>query len=309
VAAVSRLLFAVVFATLAAPACAAAPEKEGDDPIVAGGGAQSSVLPDAIATIEVNPETGGRVARIGPSRYALSGERVTELETGRRYKLSLASTREERQGGFEVRRLVDFSRVIKLVGTLSDDVQDVAVMHLRSLHAKSYAIYGETVGSYKDIRATLPAHDYTKTLFTVSAVPPVGGHEARQDRNGSARWEWLDYAPIARYKCAQSDSPGTRLDLVDVKPDDSLLDGFIAQPLGGREVRYGAHAACTRDGAAYTCALDSVGTAWGTTRFVPGAGEAGRFDLVVERADAARTKLKFGCETVTAASLIPLSED
>lgn len=266
-----------------------------------GSGAQSAVLPDAIATIEANPETGKRVARIGPSRYALIGDRAGELESGRRYKLSLATVPGfAREDGFELRRVVELSRVLTIVGTLSDDVRDASVMHLRSVRSKSYALYGDAVGAYKDIRSSLPAHDYTKTLFKLSAV---------RDNGAGARWQWLDYTPVARYECAQKDAPGTRLDLVDVKPDDSLLDGFIAQPVGGREVRYGAHAACTRDGAAYTCALDSVGDAWGTSRFLPGAGEGGKFELVVERTDEARTKIAFACATITAASVTALCED
>jgi hypothetical protein len=286
---------ALVLAGLVAPACAST--EQGED-VSQGAGAQRAAVPDVIAIIEADPGSGGRIARVGPSRFELVGERVAELEIGRRYKISLATTAEPRpSGSYEVRRVVDFSRVITLIGTLSDDAQDAAVMHLRSLHAKSYALYGATVGSYKEIRAALPAHDYAKTHFRASAV---------QDRGENARWEWLDYAPLARYKCAQTDSPGTHLDLVDVKPDASLLDGFIVMPLGGREVRYSAHAACKREGAAYACALDSVGSPWGTTRFIPGAEW---FDLVVERNDAERTKMEFGCETVTAESLAPLSED
>ena len=290
---------ALVLASVAAPGCATAGQQEED--VAAGDGAQSATLPDAIATIEADPTGGDRLARIGPSRYALKGDRVGELAIGRRYKVSLASTREPRRGDFEVRLLLDLRPVIKLIGTLSDDVQDPAVMHFRSLHDKSYALYGDTVGGYKDIRGGLPDHDYAKTLFAVNAVHDLGGSV------DGGRWEWLEYTPMARYKCAQSDSAGTHLDLVDVKPDDSLLDGFITTPLGGREVRYGAHAVCTRDGGGYACALDSVGNPWGTARFLPASG--GRFDLTVERADAAHTKIAFGCDTVAAASLTAQSED
>lgn len=291
----------LVVAGVAGPGCATA---GGADDVGETGGAQSGVLPDAIATIEANPEGGAPLARVGPSRWALIGDRVGELEVGRRYKLSLTTSTEPRRGAFEVRRLKDLSRVVRLIGTLSDDVRDSAVMHIRSLHGKSYALYGDTVSGYKDVRVTLPNHDYAKTLFAVNAVADLGPPRYAM----GSRYQWLDYTPVPRYKCAQSDSAETHLDLVDVKPDDSLLDGFITMPMGGREVRYGAHAECTRDGEAYACAFDSVGSAWGATRFTPAAGGA-RFDLSVERTDEAKTKVAFGCETVTPASMLAASED
>jgi len=287
---------ALVLAGLAAAGCAKAGTEEVVDE---GDGAQSPGLPDAIATIEASPTTPGeKLARIGPSRYALMGDRASELTVGRRYKLTLRLTHEPKHDAFEVRQILDLKPVIKLVGTLSDDAQDAAVMHFQSLHAKSYALVGDTVGGYKDIRANLPDHDYTKTLFVVHAV---------QNSGVDARWEWLDYTLVPRYKCTQKSSAGTHLDLVDVKPDDSLLDGFITMPLGGHEVRYGAHAVCNREGTAYACTLDSVGNAWGKTRFTPAA--TGPFDLTVERTDAAATKVAFGCDTVAPASLVTQSED
>lgn len=294
---VRSLAVALVVTAAGASGCAAS---GGGDEAEATGAAQSGVQPDAIATIEANPEGGGPLARVGPSRWALVGEHVAELEIGRRYKVSLATTTEPRSGAFEVRRLVAFSRVVRLVGTLSDDAQDPAVMRLESLHGKTYALYGDTVTGYRDVRVNLPNHDYSKTLFTVNAVADLGGA-------AGSRWQWLDYTPVARYKCTQSDAAQTHLDLVDVKPDESLLDGFITTPLGGREVRYGAHAECKRDGAAYACAFDSVGSPWGAARFTP-AGDA-RFEVTVERADEAKTKIAFGCETVTRASATALSED
>lgn len=295
-------LFATAALACALGVPALACNDAGDEELVDdGAGAQSAPLPDVIATIETSPESGKRLARVGASRYVLTGDGAAALENARRYRLSLSTVPgAAREDGFEVRRVVDSSRVITIVGTLSDDVLDASTMHLRSVRSKSYAIYGGTVDAYKEVRTSLPAHDYTKTLFKVSVV---------QDHAPSTRWQWLDYAPVPRYSCTQSDAVGTRLDLVDVKPDDSLLDGFIVQPIGGREVRYGAHAECSSDGAAYTCALDSIGTAWGTTRFVPGAGENGVFDLVIERADDAHTKIPFSCATVTTASVIPNSED
>jgi hypothetical protein len=272
-----------------------------DDGSEATEGAQSTVLPDALATVEANPQGPGVVAHVGPSRFVLSGDRVGELEVGKRYKLSLATTTDPKVGDFEVRRLVDFSRVLRLVGTLSDDAQDVAVMHIQTLHAKSYALYGDTVGGYKDIRASLPTHDYSKTLFTVNAVADIGGGAA-------ARWQWLDYTPVARYACQQSDARETHLDLVDVKPDQSLLDGFITTSLGGREQRVGAHAECKRDGDAFACTFDSVGTPWGTARFVRGAANAA-FTLTLERADQAKTKVTFACDTTTVEKVSAQSED
>src|SRR5690606_29060698 len=97
-------------------------------------------------------------------------------------------------------------------------------------------------------------------------------------------------------------------DLVSVRPDDGLLDGFIATDIG-RESLMGAHAACTRDGAAYVCTLDNVNGSWGSARFVPGTGDGAKFDLVVERSDEAHTQLTFGCETTDRALLKSESED
>ena len=268
------------------------------------GAAQSSVLPPVIATIEANPQGGDpsvRLAHVGSSRWALTGDRVKELALGRRYSLSLETTTEPKVGAFEVRRLVDLSPVQRLVGTLADGAQD-AVMELRSVHSKSYTLHGDVVASYKEVRAALPRHDYAKTLFAVNAVADLGG-------GAGARWQWLDYAPVPRYQCVQRDSAGTHLDLVDVQPDASLLDGFITQPLGGREVKYGAHAECTHrasDAAnAYACAFDAVGAAWGSATFVAGAA----FEVDVERADEARTKVVFGCAGVVVGEGVAASED
>ena len=295
-----RILGAIALVLASVAGCGTPREEgeEGEEDVAEGDGAQSAVLPDEIASIESSPNPTERFVKIGPTHVAVIGERVGELTVGRRYSLSLRPTREPKHEGLEVRMLLDLRPVLKLIGTLSDDARDATVMHLQSLHAKSYALVGDTVGGYKDIRANLPTHDYTATLFTVNAVQKGGG---------DTRWEWLDYTLVPRYECTQKTSASTHLDLVDVKPDASMLDGFISMPLGGREVRYGAHAACTREGPGYACALDSVGKAWGKTHFTPAA--SGPFELMVERTDAAATKLPFACETVAAASLVTQSED
>ncbi len=281
-------------AVVAAAGCATSPE---GDPGAEASGAQIAVLPAAIATIEGEPAAGRAIARIGPTRYALVGDRVGELRAGQRYKLTLQATQLERRDTLEVRRLVELSRVTRLVGTLADDVNDNGAMQLRSVHAKSYTLYGDTTATYKEIRAALPKHDYTKTLFAVNVV---------QDRGVGARWEWLEYTPVPRFVCTQANTPGTRLELVDVQPDATLLDGFVTTPISGREAVIGPHATCASQGPAYACELDAVGTPWGSARFVPADG---RFDLVVTRTDEAQAKVMFSCEKLTRDATAAHSED
>lgn len=283
----------------AASGCVSSGEEVGGEAV----GAQTAVLPAALASIEGDPTTGSAIARIGPTRFALIGARVIELRAGQRYKLSLAATGAAKKDGLEVRRLVELSRVIRLVGTLSDDATDASMMQLRSVHAKTYALYGDSATAYKEIRATLPSHDYAKTLFTVNVVQDLGGNTGA---TGSTRWEWLDYAPLPLYTCTQADQPGTHLDLVDVRPDASLLDGFVTTPIGGREARVGAHATCSSEGPAYVCELDSVGTPWGSARFVPADGH---FEVVVDRRDDAKTRVMFSCATTKRDDSAVASED
>lgn len=287
------LFVGAVAIAVATAGCAASPDGDAGQ----AAGAQVAVLPPAVASIEGDPVAGQAVARIGPTRYALIGDRIAELRGGQRYKLTLGVTTVAKRDGLEVRRLLELSRVVRLVGTLVDDVNDHAAMQLRSVHAKSYALYGDTAATYKEIRATLPKHDYTKTLFAVNAV---------QDRGGSTRWEWLDYVPVPLFVCTQADSPGIHLDLVDVQPDASLLDGFVTTPISGQEAVVGARATCAREGTAYACDLDAVGTPWGSARFVP---TDAHFDVVVTRTDDAKTRVTFACTKLTRESAAIASED
>jgi len=267
-----------------------------EEEVVPEGGtsAQNGTLPDEIGTFRHEGATP--VVVLGRTTFAITGDRVAELQDGRRYKLSLARA-EGQVDGFNVRRLVDFWKVRKLVGTLADDVQDPSVVHLRSLHEKGYVLTGDSVGAYRETRAGLPSHDYTKTFFRVNAV---------EERGSSIRFEWLDYEPVPLYRCAEKTSPQVHLDLINVRPDDSILDGFVATDLG-HESQLGAHAECQRDGAAYTCALDDLSGKWGTSRFVPTL--AGSFDLVIERSDTARTRVSFACSNIDRAALTNESED
>lgn len=255
------------------------------------------VLEEPVATFAVGSMPGTGFAQVGRNRVALIGDRVQELQDGQRYKLVLR-VEEGQLDGAPVRTLLDYRKVIHLVGTLTDDDRDPAILHLRSLNERGYPLMGEAVASYKEVRAALPAHDYTRTLFRIDAV----------QRRDATIYEWLDYAPVAVYRCTDRSAPSVHLDLISVRPDDALLDGFIATQLGN-ESRMGARAVCTRDGAAYTCALENVNGIWGAARFVPGAGDAGHFDLVIDRTDDAHTKLSFACDTTDRASLSSESDD
>jgi hypothetical protein len=281
----------LLLACLAAAGCGkGAPADDGAEE---GAAAQNGTLPDEVGTFRHEGQTP--VVVIGHVTFAVVGDRVGELQDGKRYMLSLA--REEGQvEGFNVRKLVDFRKVQKLLGTLADDAQDPALAQLRSLHDRSYVLTGESVAAFKETRAGLPTHDYAKTLFRVNVVAEL---------RGSSRYVWLDYEPVPLYGCKESDAPHVHLDLVNVKPDDSLLDGFVATQMGP-EAQLGAHAECTRDGAGYKCALDDLSGPWGTARFVPAGGT---FELVVERNDAAHTRVGFGCTSTDRASLAAESED
>ncbi len=283
----------LVTATMAV-ACAGAPA---EDDVDDGTGAQVAEMPDAIGTIEGDAQTATRIARIGAFRYALDGARVSELAIGRRYSLTMMRTRAPQRDGLDVRQLVSYRAVKHVVGTLADDANDPNGMILTSLHGKSYALYGDTVATYKEIRASLPAHDYAKTLFEANVV---------EDKSPATRFSWLDYQPVPHVRCTQKDAPSVHLDLVDVKPDLSLLDGFVTTPIGGTEVRVGAHAECKRDQTGvYACALDSVGEPWGTAKVTP--SDSASFDAVVERTDA--TKIPFACTVVKREAVATASED
>ncbi|MBX3191113.1 MAG: hypothetical protein KF819_29215 [Labilithrix sp.] len=288
---------AAVVCLVAASACAGARD---DAAAEQASSAQAEAAPDVLATIERDPASGVTIALTGASRYALFGARVGELEGGRRYALSLAPSAEPApEGADEARALVDFRKVRRLIGTLADDVADPDAMQLTSLHARSHALFGDTVGRYKEIRAALPAHDYSRTLFSVEAVA---------ERAPGTRLAWLAYEPVPHFACTQRGAPEVHLDLVDVKPDESMLDGFVKMALG-HEARYEAHAECNRDASGYACTLDDIGSPWGTARFDPASGTDGRFDLAITRADAARTVVTFACTTVTREALAPFSED
>ena len=283
------LLFCLVLAGCGGGGAAS----EGDD-VEDGTAAQNGTLPDEIGTFKHQGPTP--VIVLGRQTYALVGERIGELQDGKRYKFGLA--REEGEiDGLTKRKLVDFRKVQKLVGTLSDDVQDPALVHLKSMRDRGYVLTGDSVAMFKETRAGLPSHDYTKTLFRINAVI---------ERGTTSRYEWIDYEPVPLYRCAQNSAPHVHLDLVNVRPDDSLLDGFVATELG-HDAQLGPHAECRKDGqTAYACALDDLSGPWGTSRFVP-AGAS--FELVVERSDTAHTRVAFACTPADRAALTNESED
>lgn len=293
----SLLFFTALAALAALPACG----PPGSEEVEAGEdtGAQTAELSDAIATIEGDASAGTRIAVIRAVRYALSGPRVGELVIGKRYAIVLERSDEPPRDGMQVRKLVDLRVVRHVVGTLADDANDAAGMILTSVHGKSYALHGDAAAAFKEVRESLPAHDYARTLFEANVV---------EDRSPSTRFTWLDYSPVPRVRCTQKDQEGVHLDLVDVKPDESILDGFVKTPLGGREVRYGAHAECRRDPAgaiAYACLFDVSGDPWGRASLVP--SEAGTFDVVVAKREGA--KVDFVCSMVEKSTLLPTSED
>lgn len=261
-------------------------------------GAQTSELPEAIGTIEGDAAAGTRIAVIRSVRFALSGPRVGELVIGKRYALVLKRSTTPAPEGMQARELVDLRPVRHLVGTLADDKNDPGGMILTSVNGKAYALHGETAAAFKEIRDALPAHDYTQTLFEANVV---------MDRSPSTRFLWLDYAPVPHVRCTQKDAPGVHLDLVDVKPDESLLDGFVMTPIG-RETQMGPHAECKRDATgaiAYACVFDVNGDAWGRATFVP--LETGTFDVVVTRRDP--PNVTFTCGVVERKTLLGASED
>ena len=271
--------------------CAAEPAEVVED----GDAAQSAAVEDELGTIEGDPASGRAIAVLGATRVVVEGDRVRELERGRRYALELARTSKTAEDGMQVRALLGFRKVLALVGTIADAPEPGAVV-LRSVRGASYVLVGDTVLTYQDIRAALPAHDYGGTYFRVEAV---------RERAPSTRWSWLGYEPVPRYHCAEDAAPEVQLDLVNVKPDDSVLDGFVATRIG-HEARMGPHAECARDGAGYACALDTLGEPWGSARFVPDS--AAPFSLVVRRNDIGETRQPFTCTTITRASLEALSE-
>lgn len=263
-----------------------------------GTNAQVADVDDTLATIEGDAAAGTRIAVVRATRYLLEGALIGELAIGKRYALGLRKTSAPPRDGLAVRELVEYRAVKHVVGTLADDANDPAGMILTTVHGNAYALHGDTATAYKEVRASLPAHDYAKTLFEANVV---------EDKRPSTRFEWLDYAPIPHVRCTQKDEPGVHLDLVDVKPDESMLDGFVTIPMSTHESRVGAHAECKRDPAgapSYACALDVLGEAWGKASFVPADAP---FDLTIDRTDA--TKLVFACAVVKTESLLASSED
>jgi len=276
------------------------PEAPGGAAVVPerGTNAQVADVDDTLATIEGDAAAGSRIAVVRATRYLLEGALIGELVIGKRYALGLRKTSAPPRDGLAVRELVEYRAVKHVVGTLADDANDPAGMILTTVHGNGYALHGETAAAYKEVRASLPAHDYAKTLFEANVV---------EDKRPSTRFEWLDYAPIPHVRCTQKDEPGVHLDLVDVKPDESMLDGFVTTPISTHESRVGAHAECKRDPAgapSYACALDVLGEAWGKATFIPADAP---FDLTVDRTDA--TTLVFACAVVKTESLLSASED
>lgn len=261
---------------------------------VAGEEAESAHSADTAAPLEALGTYADGVATVRTSRYALAGYETAGLVNGKRYMFKLEDTSETRDG-LTVKRLASARAALTLVGTLEDDANDPETMHLKTAAAKDFLLHGDTALTYKDIRSSLPEHDYKATLFKVLAI---------KDAPPDTRWEWISYEPIPLYECTQTDQTQVHLDLVSVKPDDSLLDGTMRTE-GGPEAIYGAHALCRKEGTTFTCALDRANEPWGTASFVPSASG---FEISVE-ATATKEKSAFRCTLHSRAEAAKESEN
>jgi hypothetical protein len=246
---------------------------------------------ERVALVLDDPE-GGRLARVGHTEYALVGGPVAALEVGREYALDMKQTTAAPRAGRTTRLVVGARKVLRLAGTLSDDAGDAKAMRLRA-RGREVRLTGATVRAYRDVRDALPEHDYSATLFRVRAVA---------ERGDATRFAWLDYAPVPSFECADRAEPDVHLDLVRVRADASVLDGFV-ETRGAGAPLFGARATCSREGDGYACVLADFGGEWGKGRLAP---EGGAFSLTVER--GAGAAVSFGCAAVDAAAVADASE-
>jgi hypothetical protein len=229
--------------------------------------------------------------RVGPSLSLVRGARVRELVGGREYLFVLAPTSAPPRDGLDVMEVRSYRPIKTIIGTLAADAHDPRGMVLSSARGKTWALSGVAVAGLRDTIASMPEHDYSRTSFAVRAAP-----------RGASRADVFEANPVPLVTCRGRDDATQRIELVGVKPDDSMLDGFVMRDTGG-EPAMGPHVACSRAGATYTCAFDSLGDAWGTSRFEAKA----TFDASVVRVDG--QTMRFACASLDRASLAARSED
>ena len=247
-----------------------------DDEAASGDSATTAAQVYGVFAISGDAASGHLIGKAGYQRIAIVGPRIGELVVGQSYQLKLVPT-DQRVDDLATRELEDFRKVLHVAGTIAD-ATDPASLTLTSIHAKTYALYGTTVGTYKTIRAGLPQHDYAKTLFRADVV---------EDLKQPGHWTWISYDPAPSYRCVEDAASQIHIDLVSVQPDDWLYDGFVVTETGG-EPNYGARATCGQG----TCTFDSVGSDWGKATFAPAAS----FALSIDRPDG--SKLPFTCSAI-----------
>lgn len=249
-------------------------------------------LEERVALVVQDPDGPGRVARVGHTEYALVGAPVAGLEPGREYALDWKATTATPSGGRSTRVVLGARKVLRLVGTLSRDAGDPGAMRIAT-RTRALTLVGETVGAYREVAAALPEQDDSRTLYRV---------RAHAIRGSEARFRWLDYAPVPKFTCEGKATPELHLDLVSVKPDDSVLDGFL-ETRGAGQPLLGPHASCRRDGAAYACELADFGGVYGTARLTP-SGAA--FEAAILR--SGEEAIPLSCATVDVAAVAASSE-
>lgn len=234
---------------------------------------------------------GEGTVRFGATMALVRGARVRELVGGREYLFVLAKTDAPMEGGLEVNEVRSYRPVQTIIGTVAPDPADPRGMVLSSARGKTWALSGAAIAGLRDTIASMPEHDYSRTSFAVRASP-----------RGASRADVFEASPIPLVTCRGRDDATQRIELVGVKPDDSMLDGFVLRDTGG-EPAIGPHVACSRAGAAYTCAFDSLGDAWGTARFEAKA----TFEASVVRVGG--ETVRFACASLDRATLALRSED
>ncbi|MEZ4259993.1 MAG: hypothetical protein R3B36_13045 [Polyangiaceae bacterium] len=247
---------------------------------------------ERIAVVLDDPDGGGRIARVGHTEYALVGAPVAALGVGREYALDMKQTTAAPSAGRTTRLVVAARKVLRLAGTLADDPSAPDAMRLRA-RGRDVRLTGATVKAYRDVRSALPDQDYSATLFRVRAVA---------ERADPSRFAWLDYAPVPSFECADRAEPDVHLDLVSVRADASVLDGFV-ETRGAGAPLFGPRATCSREGDGYACALADFGGAWGSGHLGP---EGAAFSLTVDRGEG--TRVSFACAAVDAAAVAAASE-
>ncbi len=237
------------------------------------------------------PDVG--VVRAGVQAVAVEGPRVRELTAGRDYLFTLSPTGRISGDGLPVHDVRAYRPIVRVVGTVARDQVDPKGMVLASARGKTWALSGIAAAGLREMLDGMPPEqDYEKTPFVVSLAARASG-----------RADALDAAPVPLVTCDGQVDPTVRVELVSVRPDDGVLDGFLVRRTGGEPVM-GPHVACERRGASFACTVDRVGEPWGTLEL---AGRPAFEAELLETATGARTPL--ACRTLDRAALASRSED